>query len=82
MKKILFICLMAFMFCGCVEVHDETPNHKVAEFPAKYIGRASIPSGSYKFYIIEIDGDEYLLMDGPECGGICAYEAHRKKKGI
>lgn len=82
MKKTLFVCLLAFVFCGCFEVHDDTSNHEIDRIPAKYIGSTTTPKCTYKFYIVEIDGDEYIIMDGVECAGICAYEARRKKKGI
>ena len=79
-EKTLLVCLLAFVFCGCFEVHDDTSNHEIDRIPCKVHRKYNHSELYLQNYIVKIDGDEYIIMDGVERAGFVRMRLEEKKK--
>lgn len=64
---ILIVALLSIILCSCVDGTTQTTK-KVGEAKQRIIGKEYTMYQSIGYQIIEIDGVEYVCMDG---GGIC-----------
>lgn len=68
MKKLLLVIFGAIAFCGCDEIQKE--DYRVV-FANKIYDVETTKKSYYGIYKVEIDGHEYLLLNGMYRGGIC-----------